>query len=582
MDNDIFNRIHLPLYFIACFLWLVSHQLPAQEVICGMQEHFEREHYHAKDASTCLPIDPKHHSTCYNADVFLPSSTDNHIPIRINLIFLQRNDGTGNFQENNEDHQIYLDEAMEQLNHLFANLTQDIDTPHCYVGSTFVNDTKVRFVDNRYYIRDEYGWDSQDSTYGFHCQYDNWYLVYLDNAIRQCDTILPGINVFFTEHAGHYYQYENGITVHYLGSSACSRFPVFDNMNHSSRVHMPERYTQYWCKVFLQHPDANDSVHALLRTKYAGWLVRTLSHELGHSLNLYHPSNNLHDPYETCHNSIMNPGGAGRGDFLSSSKISRMHYALMGSNLQNYVPASAYAGTKIVAQNVSFPQMRFYHSLSIQASDTMNCEAIMPEQATIYIRGGGNLTIDGGHLHSITDKWNGVVVKEGGTLVLSNTSISDYNIVVEDGGILTVVGDLTLSGDHYIKVEDGGCICIDEHAIITLTNSFSIIDFYPNALLGCSNTSDAHCVESVEEILISGNGKIATYNDTICIQNETISSDVLKTGSSVKAGYDVTSQKPVGDVVVSSNGHLRIQSTGDVTLTRDVEVLLGGELDIRK
>ena len=39
--------------------------------------------------------------------------------------------------------------------------------------------------------------------------------------------------------------------------------------------------------------------------------------------------------------------------------------------------------------------------------------------------------------------------------------------------------------------------------------------------------------------------------------------------------------KPVGNVTVTSDGHLRIQATGDIVLTRDVEVQLGGELVIQ-
>lgn len=47
------------------------------------------------------------------------------------------------------------------------------------------------------------------------------------------------------------------------------------------------------------------------------------------------------------------------------------------------------------------------------------------------------------------------------------------------------------------------------------------------------------------------------------------------------AGYNVTNQKPVGNVIVTSDGHLRIQAIGDVVLTRDVEVQQGGELEIQ-
>ena len=46
-------------------------------------------------------------------------------------------------------------------------------------------------------------------------------------------------------------------------------------------------------------------------------------------------------------------------------------------------------------------------------------------------------------------------------------------------------------------------------------------------------------------------------------------------------GYDVTNTKPVGSVVVNSGGNLRIKAN-ETTLTKDVNVELGGTLEISK
>ena len=140
---------------------------------------------------------------------------------------------------------------------------------------------------------------------------------------------------------------------------------------------------------------------------------------------------------------------------------------------------------------------------------------------------------------------------------------------------------ITLLGEHYIRIKNGGCICVDEQAIITLTSPFSAIELFPYALIGCNNITSAHCVDDIEDISISGNGTVVTYDSVNYIQNETISSDSIVTGSSVLAGYNVTDQKPVGNVVVTSSGDLRIQAIGDVTITRDVEVQQGGSLTIQ-
>lgn len=560
---------------------LLPYMLHSQEFVCGMHHVDIIDSTANQTRSSCIPQLTNTPTYLY-PELYLPSSLDNPIHVRINLIFVQRNDGSGNYQEDNEDHQVFLSEAMDDLNNRYAYLAQTLDYANCYVGSSFISDTKIRFEYRKYYIRDEYGWNSNGAS-GLHCDYLTWYLSYLDEQIRQCDTIPAGINVFFTEDIHHYTLYENGDTTAYLGGAACSRFPNFSNMSFSSRVHMPEYYSMYWCKVILQHPNVNDSVHAVLRSKYAKWLDDALAHELGHSLGLYHPINdyNYTDSYVNCINTIMRQESGMARNFLSPFKVGIIHYSLMGSNLQNYVPENAYAGTKSVTQDVSFPRMRFYHSLSIQSNVTMTCESILPEQAVITLNNGGLLNVDGGYLHSIADDWNGIVVNEGGALILSNTMVSDYNIEVKEGGKIIVAGDITLSGNHKITINNGGCICIDENAVLTLSDSLSIIEIAPNAYIDCENTTNSHCVTSMWDVTTRGNGMIAAYNEDNYIQNETISTTKLVTGSSVLAGYDVTNTKPVGEVVVTSSGHLVIQAVDNVILTRDVEIQQGGVLEIR-
>ena len=55
----------------------------------------------------------------------------------------------------------------------------------------------------------------------------------------------------------------------------------------------------------------------------------------------------------------------------------------------------------------------------------------------------------------------------------------------------------------------------------------------------------------------------------------------MVTGDNVYAGYDVTSTKPYGNVIVEDGGELRIKAN-ETILTKDVEVKLGGTLKISK
>lgn len=523
--------------------------------------------------------------------IYLPSTTDNSIPVRINLIFVQTDDGEYNFQENNTDHQIYLDEVVAELNNIYANFQQTLDTEYCYVGNSFISNSKIRFEDHRYYIRDSYGWNNNihfDSIHGFNCSLNSWYLSYLDSQIVACDTIPRGINIYFTEDEYYFNMYlYDGITSHKGTLTYCSRFPSYTNMNHSSRIHMPDYYSLIWCKVYLQHPNANESEHASLRTEYAGWLARSLAHEIGHSLDLMHNNSaedNTNDDYKLCFRSIMRGVGAGPRNFLSPFKIGIAHYALMGSNVQRFIPEDCYAGVKQITQDVTFPKMRFYHSLNLsnQCNVTFGCGAIMSPDTKIRVTNGSTLTIQDARITPIQDSWIGIVVENNSTLVLSNVHVDRYNIIVNNGGKVIIKDSLTIDGDNYIKIKDGGCICIDDDAIINLVDTFSIIEISPNALIGCNQSSNATCLSTLSGLPHYGHGSVILYGNDTFIQNEVISTKYLATGNTVKAGYNVTTTKPVGPVTVTNSGKLRIITPGEVQLGTHFEVQLGGTLEIKE
>lgn len=523
--------------------------------------------------------------------IYLPRTTDNSIPVRINLIFVQTDDGEYNFQKDNLDHQLYLDEAINQLNTIYANLQQDADTPYCYVGNSFISDTKIRFEDHRYYIRDSYGWNNNihyDELHGFNCSTNIWYLNYLDSQIVACDTIPRGINIYFTEDEYFFNMYLYEDTTNYKGKLGyCSQFPSYSNMNASSRIHMPDYYSLYWCKVFLQHPNATESEHESLRTEFAGWLARSLAHELGHSLDLRHNRSNedlTNDDYKLCKNSIMQQSGSGKHNFLSPFKIGIAHYALMGSNVQRFIPEDCYAGVKQITQDVSFPKMRFYHSLNLsnQCNVTFGCSAIMSPDTKIRVTNGSTLTIQDARITPIQDSWIGIVVENNSTLVLSNVHVDRYNIIVNNGGKVIIKDSLTIDGDNYIKIKDGGCICIDDEAIINLVDPFSIIEISPNALIGCNQSSNATCLSTLSGLPHYGNGKVVLYISDAFIQNEIIATKYLVTGNNVKAGYNVTTTKPVGPVTITNSGKLRILTPGEVQLGTDFEVQAGGTLEIKE
>ena len=540
------------------------------------------------------------------APLFIPNETDNKMKVRINLIFIQKNDGTGNFQEDNQEHQSIFDDAMALLNQRASSLV--LPDSDCFLGTDneMIHDIRIQFVDHRYYIKNSAIWNNQlNENKGYHLcpKRPDWFLKNTTDSIHNTlvDT-LKGINVFFTEDSilYHHYWETSEIDTTFFPSdsttkSACSLWPKYANWNASSSIHMPCLYSKFFRMKYIvpllekyQYPLWNPTV----REWFIDGIAIFLLHELGHSFYLYHPKaehNSSSSFYptnttDTCRASIMNPSGidGGTHDFLPPGEIGRMYVTAMTTNIQQFIPKETYLGTKTVHTSTTFPRMRMYYSLIIDTSCNLDipCDMIFSPQCKITIKNGGVLNIDGGSLQSIDGIWGGIEVQNGGKLILSNTTISDYNIVVKSGGSIIIKDNLTINGDHSIQINDGGYLCIDSNASINLHDEFSIIVVSPNAILGCPSCNET-CISSRSDFENGGNGQFITYDGTCYLQNVTIQSNYLATGNIVRAGSNVIPTQAVGNVVVNNGGELRIRAN-ETILTNGVLVKQGSKLYIGK
>lgn len=533
--------------------------------------------------------------------LFIPNEGDPIMIIPINLIFIQKDDGTGNFQENDPEHQALFDDMMARLNTIASSLVlPGID---CYIGTDddMVHDIRIRFIDHRYYVQNSKIWHNNlhtDNRARLCPSTTGWYLNQIDDSINNVlNNNERGINVYFTEDSVIYHycwevQNLNDTICDYwtgLSGAACSEFPSYTNLSRSSRIHMPCYYSKFWRMKFIipQLASYNFSPwNPTVRFWLIDGMAQTLLHELGHSFYLYHPTDDWGGQYHSypaynCMESVMNPSGSSPHNFLPPQEIGLMYFSVMTTNLQQFIPVETYLGTKNINTTLSFPQMRMIYSLDIGSSGnvTMPCDIIFSSQCTINVQNGGILSIDGASLHSIQNTWGGIIVQEGGKLILSNITIDDYNITIKTGGSLIIQNDLTIEDKHQINIEDGGFICIDNNASINLVDEFSLIDIHPNAILGCPYSSCEDCILMRSALTNSGNGQFVTYEGTEYIQNTTIATDVLVDGNEVYAGYDVTNTKPVGPVIIENGGELQIRANKTV-LTRDFYVELGGKLQI--
>lgn len=535
------------------------------------------------------------------APLFIPSDNDSIMNVRINLIFIQKDDGTGNFQENDEEHQKFLNTTMTILNNKVANL-QMPDTD-CFIGTEadFIDNIRIKFIDHRYYVPKSSVWNNNMNNNAEKLCPDskNWYLNDLDDSLHNtfADT-LKGINIFFTEDSSIYHRFwilQDTTDTSYVWQvgpqKACSEPAVFDKLHASSRIHMPCRYSKYWwVKHIVPQLESEGKPEWYYKgyLMFAGALAGDLAHELGHSFNLLHPTNDYYLPYHSypqynCIATIMNPhASSSPRNFLPPQEIGLMYFTAMTTNLQQFIPSNTYLGEKILNTIVSLPQMRMYYSLLIGSSGdvTMPCDLTFSTRGHIEVQNGGVLSIEGATLQSIKDTWGGITVQSGGIVRLSNVVIGDYNITVEPGGCLIVDDDLTITGDHSITIEDDGYLCITSDASVNLQDEFSLIIVSPNAHLGGPSCTE-NCISTISDLSNSGNGHYVLYGGTEFVQDTTIISGYLATGDTVYAGYDVTEEKMYGNVIVEDGGELRIKAN-ETILTKDVEVKLGGTLLISK
>lgn len=142
--------------------------------------------------------------------------------------------------------------------------------------------------------------------------------------------------------------------------------------------------------------------------------------------------------------------------------------------------------------------------------------------------------------------------------MLNATAISDYNIIVENGGSLIIKGSLSISGNHNIIVKSGGYMCIEVGTSIQLSDYNSLIKINEGALNGVNPSLSvlSSCISNPTDIIISGNGSIIDYSQDVYIQNQTISSNKYIGGKNIFVGNHVTTSQAAGDVLINNSANV--------------------------
>ncbi len=507
--------------------------------------------------------------------MFRPNINELVKVVDVNFVFIQKNDGSGNFQENNAEHQKYIDDLINRVNYTFSNVGSVYDT-RCYNGTdTLISDTKIRINVNRLYIKKSSVWDNKNTSStsdNYMCPaYNNWYLRPLTDSLANVSTAL---NVFFTESkVVHENFFDNGDCGTSFSETDCSQYPSFYNYGQNSRVHMRNEFVKYekFKQCLIGEPSLN---YPTWETLY-GWLTwgqgGLIAHELGHSFDLRHVVPNVNDK---CTTHVMNNTAASSFQFLSPIEIGKMNRSLSQTNMRNYVKANIFSETpEIINQNrVHNYNARKYRGIEIVNSSELEitCELLMPITSSITINNGSILKLSNGSELSVFGEGIGtVLVKNGAELTISDeVNINDFVIKVENGGVLNVSSSslLTIAGSARINVQSGGKICINNGASITLDNKVNIIQLCTGFL-----TTNSGCVSDFNNFPTLGYGSInySSNNPDIILGNLIINTDKEYVGKNIY----------VNDVDVGNYSDIKVLHSQDFWMTTDFELELGSTFE---
>lgn len=496
---------------------------------------------------------------------YIPYKYNQKIEVNVNLVFIQKDNGTGNFQEDNSEHQLFWETVSEAINERYSHLgstTRD----SCFAWiDPFIDDAHIHFNFNKIYLQDNELWDW--SLYGSDPRDQSSALNQLRNEINQNPNIPLGICVFFTENSDAYDRYLNAIVegteVDILHESfAYSSFPDVSTI---PRIHMPDTYTKYlWMR---------DIVPTIWETPVTWednvwyWEVNTitvlLSHELGHSLDLRHECNHYGEDY--CRDALMSPSGSSgfSHNYMPPTEMGKMHKALSTTALQNVVPPNLppLGLLELTQIDTWTPPFRSYTNMNIGINGriTANAGIQMPQKSHINVN--GQLYIRNGDVECVMEDgtWNGIRVKEDGVLWLENTAISDYDIVMESGSTLILKGEVTISNNHKIVLGNGCYICIAPNTTINGDNR----PFYVEGNVSCGIAPGTSLQQTTTCNTQTWNAFLRNLNyipDVLYIQNQQITSDQTFVAKEIVVGSNVISSQTSGQVTIKNGAHVNFIS----------------------
>ncbi|MCM1531010.1 MAG: hypothetical protein NC048_05830 [Bacteroides sp.] len=485
------------------------------------------------------------------------------LEVNVNLFFIQKDNGTGNFQEDNAEHQRLWDDITAGISKKFTEI-KDSELDSCFAWrDPFMADSRIRLKFNRHYIKNSTYWNWElhgETASGIGSVLNNTLKKELENR----NDIPLGISIFFPENGDIFDEYMDvivsGDTV--SAKDANYAYTYFPGANFISMICMPDTYCKFlWMKHILPKIRA-------LEGKTVTWedqiwygevntLVTLLSHEMGHAFSLDHSCNHYGENY--CQDAMMTPSGNSRYRhyYIPPTEIGRMHKTLMETKLKELIPKTIpTVGTMNITHDLSWnAPFRCYSDLAIarQGKVDMYGNVQMPKKSKIevsgqlYIRNGSVECVDG------TDHWMGIRVKSGGLLWLENATIGDHDIIMETGSILVLRGTIVFKNGHKLVLDNGVYVCAADN--FSCAMSSFCVNGTPSSVLkngiapGITPKYEYACGTTGRQSFLA---RCSAMQETLYVQNQTISQNQTFVAKKILVGNAVDANRVKGDVVVKS------------------------------
>lgn len=376
---------------------------------------------------------------------FIPRGEHPTFTIRINYVIPTREDGTGNFDPDIEEHREALEDYIAYANKLWLKLEDPKDSI-CYTGKDFIPSTYIQYHLNEIIVvKNNFLWNR---TNGRGCPNDRtWFLNVIEDSISKIPKYANAINIYLPNDSTAWFDNVLGGKECARGGKypPCSELPSYKNLDRSSRICISSSFNKYW---YMKNCVPNDTIANPKRHTWESaisyWDMssrgHTIAHELGHSMGLNHA--NRYHGRNKCHSSIMNQRHGAPHNYLQPSEIGRMHRNLRMSNIRDFVIEDVYIQKPMYIHEDEEPTLDFksYEDIVVEsgATLTLSCDMSFPAEAKIILRPGSRLIVSGGVVSGRKGSldWGGIVLERyRRPFWRSKSTAQEAEIIIESGEV---------------------------------------------------------------------------------------------------------------------------------------------------